>query len=61
MTEFLLLLLIIGCLLGLYFLWLVLKFLRLSCKALCIWINIQLYGKADDYSGYYERKRDDRN
>jgi fructose-specific phosphotransferase system component IIB len=46
---------------GLYATYLVLKFLRLACKALRIWINIQLYGKADDYSGYYERKRDDRN
>ncbi len=46
---------------GLYATYLVLKFLRLACKALRIWINIHLYGTADDYSGYYERKREDRN
>lgn len=44
---------------GLYFLYLVFKLLRLACKALQIYINQQLYGRSDDYAGYYERKRDD--
>lgn len=43
---------------GAYITLLVMRFLHLACKALRIWINIQLYGRADDYAGYYERKRD---
>ena len=45
---------------GLYATYLVLKLLRYACAALKIWINLQKYGYADDYVGYYERKRDER-
>lgn len=45
---------------GLYATFLVLKLLRYACAALKIWINLQKYGNADVYAGYYERKRDER-
>lgn len=57
MMDFLLLLLIIGCLLGLYFLWLVFSLMRHAIACMKVWLDIHGAHKPGDY--YYE-KRDDR-